>query len=335
MLSTFTATVFRLESIGVYSVGKGKNQWEKAKNMGLSILQKEIRRLLKEKKAILLAHYYQRDEVQEIADILGDSLALSMEASRTDAEVLVFAGVHFMAESASILSPDKTVLLPRPDAGCPLADMITSEALLAVKKDHPGVAVVTYINSSAAIKALSDICCTSANAVKVVQSLGDVEEILMIPDGNLARYVAGQTDRKIIPWDGYCPIHHYLTVEQVRRTKEAHPRAVFAAHPECRGEVLALADFVGSTTGIIRYAGQDHVCEMIVGTERGIFYQLKKHYPKKIFIPASDRMICEDMKKITLAEIKAALTEMKTVVKVPEAVRIPAKIALERMLAIS
>ncbi len=303
--------------------------------MGLSILQKEIRQLLKEKKAILLAHYYQRDEVQDIADILGDSLALSIEASRTDAEVLVFAGVHFMAESASILSPDKTVLLPRSDAGCPLADMITPEALQTARNKYPGAAVVTYINSSAAIKALSDICCTSANAVRVVQSLVGVKEILMIPDGNLARYVAAQTDREIIPWEGYCPIHHFLSAQQVLRTKEAHPRAVFAAHPECRREVLALADFVGSTTGIIRYAGQDHVREMIVGTERGIFYQLTKNNPEKVFIPASDQMICEDMKKITLADIKAALTEMKTVIRVPEAVRIPAKRALERMLAVS
>lgn len=298
-------------------------------------MQQDIRQLLKEKKAILLAHYYQRDEIQEIADILGDSLALSMEAARTDAEVLVFAGVHFMAESASILSPEKTVLLPRPDAGCPLAEMITPEALRAAKKDHPGAAVVTYINSSAAIKAMSDLCCTSANAVKVIRSLGDVKEILMIPDGNLARYVAGQVDRKVIPWEGYCPVHHLLSAEQVRRTREKHPRAVFAAHPECRQEVLNLADYVGSTTGIIRYAGEDHVRQMIVGTEHGIFFQLTKHYPEKIFIPASEQMVCEDMKKITLADIKTALMEMKHVVKVPEDVRIPAKKALERMLAIS
>jgi quinolinate synthase len=213
--------------------------------------------------------------------------------------------------------------------------MITPQALAAAKKNHPGAVVVTYINSSAAIKAASDICCTSANAVRVVQSLGDAAEILMIPDGNLARHVASQTDRKIIPWDGYCPIHHFLTADQVGRTKALHPRAVFAAHPECRGEVLALADFVGSTTGIIRYAGRDDVREMIVGTERGIFYPLKKQYPDKTFIPASDRMVCEDMKKITLADIREALTGMKTVVKVPEDVRIPAKRALERMLAVS
>jgi quinolinate synthase len=303
--------------------------------MRLSVLQKEIRQLLKEKNAVLLAHYYQRAEIQEIADILGDSLALSMEAARTDAEVLVFAGVHFMAESASILSPDKTVLLPKPDAGCPLADMITPEKLLTARKNHPHAAVVTYINSSVAIKAMSDICCTSANAVKIVNSLRDAKEILMVPDGNLACYVAGLTDKKIIPWDGYCPVHHHLTVEDVLKRKEKYPRATFAAHPECRPEVLALADYVGSTTGIIRYAGQEGFKEMLVGTEQGVFYQLKKQNPGKTFIPISDQMICADMKKITLQDIIAAITEMKTVVKVPEEVRIPAKKALDRMLAIS
>ena len=303
--------------------------------MRLSVLQKEIRQLLKEKNAVLLAHYYQRAEIQEIADILGDSLALSMEAARTDAEVLVFAGVHFMAESASILSPDKTVLLPKPDAGCPLADMITPEKLLTARKNHPHAAVVTYINSSAAIKAMSDICCTSANAVKIVNSLRDAKEILMVPDGNLACYVAGLTDKKIIHWDGYCPVHHHLTVEDVLKRKEKYPRATFAAHPECRPEVLALADYVGSTTGIIRYAGQEGFKEMLVGTEQGVFYQLKKQNPGKTFIPISDQMICADMKKITLKDILAAITGMKTVVKVPEEVRISAKKALDRMLAIS
>ena len=303
--------------------------------MRLSVLQKEIRQLLKEKNAVLLAHYYQRAEIQEIADILGDSLALSMEAARTDAEVLVFAGVHFMAESASILSPDKTVLLPKPDAGCPLADMITPEKLLTARKNHPHAAVVTYINSSAAIKAMSDICCTSANAVKIVNSLRDAKEILMVPDGNLACYVAGLTDKKFIPWDGYCPVHHHLTAEDVLKRKEKYPRATFAAHPECRPEVLALADYVGSTTGIIRYASQEGFKEMLVGTEQGVFYQLKKQNPGKTFIPISDQMICADMKKITLKDIIAAITEMKTVVKVPEEVRIPAKKALDRMLAIS
>ena len=304
-------------------------------NMNLTEQQLEIRDLLREKDAILLAHYYQRGEIQDIADILGDSLALSMEAARTEARVLVFAGVHFMAESASILSPDKTVLLPKPDAGCPLADTIAPEALLAAKQDHPRTAVVTYINSSAAIKALSDVCCTSANAVKIVNSLKDAEEILMIPDGNLARYVSGKTDRKIIPWGGSCPIHDRLTAAEVLAMKAKHPRAVFAAHPECRPEVLALADYVGSTTGIIRYAGQDSVTEMLVGTEQGVLHQLRKQNPGKTFIPVSERMLCEDMKRITLADIRDSLTEMKHVVKVPDEVRIPAKRALDRMLSLS
>ena len=304
-------------------------------NMNLTEQQLEIRDLLREKDAILLAHYYQRGEIQDIADILGDSLALSMEAARTEARVLVFAGVHFMAESASILSPDKTVLLPKPDAGCPLADTIAPEALLAAKQDHPRTAVVTYINSSAAIKALSDVCCTSANAVKIVNSLKDAEEILMIPDGNLARYVSGKTDRKIIPWGGSCPIHDRLTAAEVLAMKAKHPRAVFAAHPECRPEVLALADYVGSTTGIIRYAGQDSVTEMLVGTEQGVLHQLRKQNPGKTFIPASEQMLCEDMKRITLMDIRDSLREMKHVVKVPDEVRIPAKRALDRMLSLS
>ncbi len=303
--------------------------------MNLTAQQLEIRELLREKDAILLAHYYQRGEIQDIADILGDSLALSMEAARTEARVLVFAGVHFMAESASILSPDKTVLLPKPDAGCPLADTIAPEALLAAKKDHPRAAVVTYINSSAAIKALSDVCCTSANAVKIVNAMKDAPEILMIPDGNLARYVAGKTDRTIIPWGGSCPIHDRLTAAEVLAMKARHPRAVFAAHPECRPEVLALADYVGSTTGIIRYAGQDSVTGMLVGTEQGVLHQLRKQNPGKTFIPVSDQMLCEDMKRITLADIRDSLTEMKHVVKVPDEVRIPAKRALDRMLSLS
>lgn len=304
-------------------------------NMNLTAQQLEIRELLREKDAILLAHYYQRGEIQDIADILGDSLALSMEAARTEARVLVFAGVHFMAESASILSPDKTVLLPKPDAGCPLADTIAPEALLAAKQDHPRAAVVTYINSSAAIKALSDVCCTSANAVKIVNSLKDAAEILMIPDGNLARYVSGKTDRKIIPWGGSCPIHDRLAAAEVLAMKVKHPRAVFAAHPECRPEVLALADYVGSTTGIIHYARQEGVSEMLVGTEQGVLHQLRKQNPGKTFIPVSEQMLCEDMKRITLADIRDSLREMKHVVKVPDEVRIPAKRALDRMLSLS
>ncbi|MBP8981103.1 MAG: quinolinate synthase NadA [Syntrophobacterales bacterium] len=298
-------------------------------------MQREIRNLLREKNAILLAHYYQRDEVQEIADYVGDSLGLSIEAARTDAEIIVFAGVHFMAESAAILSPDKTVLLPRQEAGCPLADMITEAQLAAAREKYPTAAVVTYINSSAAIKAASDICCTSANARKVVQSLPGSGPVLMIPDGNLARYVAGQTGRQIIPWEGYCPVHNRLNAETVSAVRKLHPDAAFAAHPECRQEVLALADFIGSTTGIIAYAGGPEVKKLIVGTERGVFYRLQSLYPEKIFIPAADDFLCPDMKLTTLEDILNSLRDMRYVVAVPEEVRIPARRALDRMLALA
>lgn len=298
-----------------------------------SELKKKIRALLKEKNGILLAHYYQRDEVQEIADFTGDSLGLSFEAARTKADVIVFAGVHFMAESASILSPEKTVLLPRFDAGCALADTITVEGLEKEKKKYPGAAVVTYINSSAAIKAASDICCTSANAVRVVQSLAE-KRVLMIPDGNLARYAAKFTDKEVIPWGGACPVHDELTPEEVLAVRARHPGAKFAAHPECREEVLRLADFVGSTSGIIEYAGRMEGSELIFGTEMGILYPLRTRYPGKTFIPASEKMICETMKLTTLEDILKALTAMAPVVKVPEAIRVPAKRSLDRMLAV-
>ncbi len=298
------------------------------------MIKDKIRSLLKEKNGILLAHYYQRGEVQEIADFTGDSLALSFEAAKTKADVIVFAGVHFMAESASILSPDKTVLLPRFEAGCALADTVTVEALEAEKKKFPDAVVVTYINSSAAIKAASDICCTSANAVRVVQSLRDAKRILMIPDGNLARYTAKFTDKKIIPWGGTCPVHQNLSPDDVLAAKARHPGAKFAAHPECREEVLKLADYVGSTSGIIAYAGTMEGNELIFGTEMGILYQLRTRYPGKTFIPASETMICETMKLTTLEDILRALTVMAPVVKVPEAVRIPAKRCLDRMLAV-
>jgi quinolinate synthase len=297
------------------------------------VIKDKIRSLLKEKNGILLAHYYQRDEVQEIADITGDSLALSIEAAKTGADVIVFAGVHFMAESASILSPEKTVLLPRFNAGCALADTITAEALDAERRKYPDAAVVTYINSSAAIKAKSDICCTSANAVRVVNSL-TMKRILMIPDGNLARYAARFTDKQIIPWGGTCPVHQNLSPEEVMAVKARHPSARFAAHPECRESVLALADFVGSTAGIIGYAGKMEGRELIFGTEIGILYQLRTRYPGKTFIPASENMICETMKLTTLDDILKALTIMAPAVSVPEGVRGPAKRCLDRMLAV-
>jgi len=302
--------------------------------MNQSDLQSEIRMLLRERHAILLAHYYQREEVQDIADFLGDSLALSIEAARTEAEVIVFAGVHFMAESASILSPDKTVLLPRLDAGCPLADKITPDALEKARQKYPDATVVTYINSSAEIKALSDICCTSSNAVKVVESLQDARQILMIPDGNLARYTAKLTDKEIIPWDGYCPVHHFVKPEELARARAEHPNALFIAHPECIQAVLAMADFVGSTAAMIQFCRTTEAREIIVGTEIGIMTPLKKQNPEKIFISPSDHLVCETMKSITLKDIAASLKNMKPVIKVPDAIRIPAKKALDRMLAV-
>ena len=303
--------------------------------MDVKSLQKQIRQLLKEKNAVLLAHYYQRGEIQDIADILGDSLALSMGAAKTDADVIVFAGVHFMAESASILCPDKKVLLPRMEAGCALADMINAAELAKVKINNPGVPVVTYINSTAEIKALSDICCTSSNAINIVNSLHASKKIIMIPDGNLARYTAKFTDKEIIPWNGYCPVHHFLTTESVQQVKAKYPRAPFAAHPECTPQVLELADYVGSTGGILKFARESDAMEIIIGTEMGVLHQLKKQNPGKTFTPASGNLICETMKCITLEDIWRALIEMKHIIKVPEATAIPAKKVLDRMLAVS
>jgi len=303
--------------------------------MDVRSLQTQIRQLLKEKNAVLLAHYYQRGEIQDIADILGDSLALSMGAAKTDADVIVFAGVHFMAESASILCPDKKVLLPRLEAGCALADMINAAELAKVKINNPGVPIVTYINSTAEIKALSDICCTSSNAINIVKSLHADKKIIMIPDGNLARYTAKFTDKEIIPWHGYCPVHHFLTVKSVQQVKSQFPRASFAAHPECTPEVLELADFVGSTGGILKFARDCDAMEIIIGTETGVLHQLKKQNPGKTFIPASENLICETMKSITLEDVWRTLIEMKHVIKVPEGTRIQAKKALDRMLAVS
>jgi len=297
--------------------------------------QKKIKELLKEKNAILLAHYYQSDEIQDIADILGDSLALSIEAARTDAEIIVFAGVLFMAESAAILSPDKTVLLPVIDAGCPLADKITPAELKMMKDENPGAKVVTYVNSTAQTKALSDICCTSANAVQVVNSLTDAEKVIMAPDGNLARYTARFTEKEIIPWKGFCYVHNNVSPEAVRTAKDEHPKALFAAHPECRLEVLDLADFVGSTGAILKFARETEAEEIIVGTERGIMHQLKKENPEKTFIPASENMACRDMKKTSLDDILSSLEEMKHIIEVPEDVRIPAQRALKKMLEVS
>lgn len=291
----------------------------------------KIKKLAKRRNAIILAHNYQPPEIQEIADLVGDSLELSIQAAKTDADVIVFCGVHFMAETACILSPEKTVLLPRADAGCPMADMVTPEGLEEKISRMGDMPVVTYVNSSAGVKALSTICCTSANAVAVVESL-DADEVLMVPDRNLARNTAAQTRTTIHSWDGYCPIHDVLTVEDVLAIKKKHPEAVFMAHPECRPEVVALADVSLSTSGMIRYAASSDHVSFIIGTESGMIYPLKKAAPDKILIPASGEMVCKDMKKITLGDIVRSLENFNGKVTVPESIRLDALTAVERMI---
>lgn len=297
-------------------------------------MKDKIKSLLKKRNAIMLAHNYQPPEIQDIADLCGDSLELSIKASQTDAEVILFCGVHFMAETASILSPEKTVLLPRKDAGCPMADMITPEALKAKLGELPSIPVVTYVNSSASVKALSTICCTSANAIEVVNSL-EAEELLMVPDKNLAKNTAYHTSKKIHVWDGFCPIHDILTPEDVQKVKDDHPDAVFMAHPECRPDVVELADVALSTSGMIRYASASKSSSFIVGTELGMLYPLKKANPDKDFYPASRKMVCADMKKITLDDIARSLEFMEGQVKVPENIRQPALKAVQRMIDLS
>jgi len=296
-------------------------------------IKQEIRRLAAERNALILAHNYQRDEVQEIADITGDSLGLSMEAARTDKDVIVFCGVHFMAESASILSPDKIVLLPRTDAGCPMADMVTPEALREMKAKYPDAVVVTYVNSTAAVKAESDICCTSANAVRVVNSL-DADEVILVPDKNLGRYIASHTDKTCHFWEGYCPTHDRLQVEDVRRAMEEHPDGVFMAHPECPPEILELAHHICSTSGMYDYAHTNPAKKFIVGTEMGILYRLRKENPGKEFILPTSRLICPNMKLTSLEDILNALQTMSPEVSVPADIREKAKVTLDRMLAV-
>ncbi|HUV49930.1 MAG TPA: quinolinate synthase NadA [Anaerolineae bacterium] len=297
-------------------------------------MKEKIKSLLKKRKAIMLAHNYQPPEIQDLADLCGDSLELSIKASMTDAEVILFCGVTFMAETASVLSPEKRVLLPRKDAGCPMADMVTPAQLKSRLAGLPPMPVVTYVNSSVSVKAMSTICCTSANAVEVVNSL-EAKEILMVPDRNLAQYTASKTNKKIHLWDGYCPFHDSLTPEDVQKAKKMHPDALFIAHPECRPEVLELADAIASTSGMIRYAGESDSLSFIVGTEIGMLYPLKKANPGKEFYPASKNMLCDDMKKISLDDIVRSLETMDGEVKVPEDIRLPALKAVQRMIDLS
>lgn len=323
----------------------------------MSAIIDEILKLKEERNAVILSHNYQRDEVQDIADFVGDSLELSRTAAEVNCDVIVFCGVHFMAESASILSPDKTVLLPELDAGCPMADMIQVSSprkvwktfpgyeiqptfvfpheftLRDIKAKYPGVPVVAYVNTTADVKAESDICCTSANVVKVIESLPD-ERVICIPDRNLSMWAQKNTKKQIISWDGFCHVHDRITEKDVLKAREEHPNAVFMAHPECRLEVLELADHVTSTSGMLRFSKSSDAKEFIVGTETGLMHRLKKENPDKIFYPLRKDMVCPNMKKTTLNSVLSALKEMKNIIKVSEVIRIPAKRALDRMLEI-
>jgi len=292
-----------------------------------------IDELKKEKNAIILAHNYQRGEVQDIADFVGDSLELSQKAAKTDADVIVFCGVHFMAETASIINPAKTVLLPDAGAGCPMANMITAEELRAEKAKHPNATVVTYINSFAAVKAESDYCCTSANGVKVVGSI-KAEEIIFVPDKYLGGFIEKKTGKKMILWPGYCPTHLKILPQDIIDRKKEYPNAKVVAHPECRPDVVDLADEALSTSGMIRYAARPEVQELILATEVEIIHRLKKENPGKKFIPASERATCPNMKKTTLEKILEALETMQPEVKVPEEIRVKALACVQRMLEI-
>jgi quinolinate synthase len=295
---------------------------------------KRIQELKKSRRAIILAHNYQPPEIQDIADLTGDSLELSREAASTDAAVIVFCGVHFMAETAAILNPDKTVLLPKVDAGCPMADMITAPDLVRIKAEFPGAPIVTYVNSTAAVKAESTVCCTSANSIKVVESFTTAETVYMAPDQNLAKYTARHTSKQVHYWNGYCPIHHNLLPEHVRAARSKHPQALFLAHPECRPEVLDLADVVSSTSGMLRYVAESPQQEFIIGTESGILYPMSKQNPGKRLYPASDQLICPNMKKISVADVCSSLETLAPRVTVPEDVRLRALDAVNRMLAV-
>lgn len=294
-------------------------------------LTNEILRLKKEKQATLLVHNYQRSEIQDIADFLGDSLGLSRQATQVSNPMIVFSGVQFMAETAKILSPEKTVLLPRLDAGCPMAEMVEVQSLQKLKKDHPKAMVVTYVNSTAEVKAESDVCCTSANAIQVVQNI-EANEVIFTPDRNLASYVQRFTKKKIIPWDGYCYVHQRFSKEEVQEAKTNHPDGLLMVHPECPPEVVDEADEVLSTSGMIRFARESSSKIFLVGTEEGMIYRLKKENPDKTFLSVGAAKMCRGMKVTHLEDLYDSLSKNQYEITIPPEIIKPAKITLERML---
>ncbi len=292
-----------------------------------------ILQLKAEREAVILAHNYQSPEVQDLADFTGDSLELSRKAAETQAKVIVFCGVQFMAETASILSPDKTVLLPVAEAGCTLADYANADEIREMKKKYPDAVVVTYVNSSAEVKAETDICCTSANAVEIVQSIDRDKQIIFAPDGNLGRYAAKVAKREMIFWDGCCPTHALLSTFAIEKARAKYPKAKVIMHPECKSDVLELADFVGSTSGMLKYARtQAAGTEFVVGTEIGLLHRLKLENPDKTFYTASDYLICPMMKMTTPKDIVDSLEKNRYVIKVEESIRVRAKAAVDKML---
>lgn len=294
----------------------------------------KIQELKEKRNAIILAHNYQPAVIQDLADITGDSLGLSREAASTDADVIVFCGVHFMAETASILSPAKTVLMPDNKSGCPMADMITAEQLLELKGKHPGALVVSYVNSSAAVKAESDYCCTSANAVEVVESIPKDKEVIFVPDQHLGRHAQEQTGRELILWQGFCPSHILITVEDIKAAREQVPGGVVLTHPECTEPVKEISDELLSTGQMLRFVKQSKKSGFIVATETGMIHALKKVRPDAKFIGASEKAVCPDMKRVTLDKIISSLKDMKYEVKVPDKIRVKAKKAIERMVEV-
>ncbi|MDD4980171.1 MAG: quinolinate synthase NadA [Candidatus Omnitrophica bacterium] len=309
------------------------------------ILEKKIGELKKKRNAVILVHNYQLPEVQDVADYRGDSLELSRIAAKTDAKVIVFCGVHFMAETASILCPDKKVIMPDAQAGCPMANMITAEDLKRLKKQHPEAIAVGYVNTSAEVKAELDVCCTSTNAVAVVEAIakdsaaggsafGGKKEIIFVPDKYLADFVSKQTGRKLISWNGFCPTHVKMLPEDIKREKKFHPQAKVMVHPECLPQVVAMADAVLSTSKMCQFARETEAKEIIVGTEVGLIYRLKEDNPKKEFYPASERAVCPNMKRTTQEKILWALEELKQEVRVSDQIRLRARKSIDRMLEI-
>ena len=302
--------------------------------MSDSIIEK-IFELKKKHNAVILAHNYQRGEIQDVADFVGDSLGLSQQAARTDADLIVFCGVHFMAETAALLSPDKTVIMPDEHAGCPMASMITARELREKKKLYPNAKVVCYVNTTAAVKAESDVCCTSSNAVKIVSSIPEDEDIIFVPDKSLGAYVSSCLDREMVYWEGYCPTHHRILADQIVKMKSEHPGAEVVVHPECTPDVIALADHVASTTGILNYAKSSNSKEFVIGTEIGILHRMKKENPDKIFMPVTPLSDCPNMKLNTLEKLLWSLEDIQFVVTVPEEIAVEARKAIQRMLDLS